>query len=454
MTSSCGVSGSSGMLAARFDQVTVVERDELADTSVRRRGVPQGSHINAFAVHGRRTVEELLPGFSDDMISLGATTMDLGADFAIRHPFGWARPFHSDLHVVCGSRGLTELVIRRKVTGLSNVSVVSQSAATGLVGDNGQVDAVLLRTTDNDKAVPLAADLVVDATGRGSRAGRWLAELGCRAPVEETVDPHVGYASRIYRIPAEHPTGWKACYLQLGPNQPRGGMLLPIEDNQWLVTLLGAGPDQPRREDDFAAFARRLSSPVLAEAISHAEPLSEVVASRSTTNRRRHITDTPSNFVVVGDAACCFNPIYAQGMTMAAIAAVLLGHCLDQRPGLDNLAHRYYRQARAKTRWAWLLATTADARSPHTDGPPLSAAQRIAGRYLDRVLIAGTEDAEVQSRFLAMYNMLQPPTSLLAPRTVLRTLRTTRFAAASHQSETVARLPEPATSLGVDPADR
>ncbi|WP_433654301.1 NAD(P)/FAD-dependent oxidoreductase [Nocardia sp. CA-128927] len=166
------------VLAPRFDGVTVVERDELTDAATRRRGVPQGSHVHGLVLRGKRTIEALIPGFTHDLIGLGAPTFDFAADFAIRNPFGWAQQFPSDLYAVSASRPLTELVIRRRVMSLPNVTALTQTTATGLIGGHGRIDAVLLRTPGSAEPVPLPADLVVDATGRGSRASRWLAELG------------------------------------------------------------------------------------------------------------------------------------------------------------------------------------------------------------------------------------------------------------------------------------
>lgn len=430
--------GIAGLLAARvltdrFSRVTVIEQDRLPADGERapepRRGVPQGRHVHGLVIGGRLAVERLVPGFADALVARGAPAFDFAAELPILTPFGWGARFPSDLRAVTASRPLVEQVVRERVTALPGVTVRDGTRATGLVGDGAAIRAVTARDSSGATAEQ-RADLVVDASGRGSKLPAWLAALGCTPPPVRMVDSGTVYASRVYAIPPGHEADWRGCFVQLAfPRRARGGVLLPIEGDRWIVSLVGAGHDRPSgREEAFLPFARSLASPALADALAGAELLTPVARSASTANRRRLLPRAgrwPGNIVLAGDAACCFNPIYAQGMGAAAFTAELLGACLAETPALDRLGPRYHRRLARLAARGWLIATLADARAPARDGGPPSPtpAARIATRWLDAVVAAGTRDPAVQLTFLRVFHMLDAPASLLAPATVRRVVR-------------------------------
>ncbi|MFF5125355.1 FAD-dependent oxidoreductase [Streptomyces syringium] len=426
--------GIAGLLTARVladhvAHVVVVEQDRLPEGPEPRRGVPQSTHVHGLGVRGLRTIEGLLPGFTDELTGAGAPLLDLAWDLAMRNPHGWAAVFPSGLGFVCAGRPLVEWTVRRMVRSAPNITFREGTRVTGLVGDATAVTGVRVETRGHpdDAPAPLPADLVVDATGRGSAVDHWLKELGCTPPPQEVIDPHLGYASRLYRIPEDHRAPWRSCYIQGGPPGPlRSGVLAPLEGGRWIVTLSGSGADRPTtREEDFLPYARGLADPLIAEAIAHAEPLTGISGSHATSNRRRLIRPgarQPGNLLLTGDALCCFNPVYGQGMTAAALGAVLLGECLSGPDGLPGLSDRYHRRLSALTGTFWDMAATADNLLPGTDGTPPTRSQRLASRYMSRVQAAGTRDPRVHLVFLEVLHSLRPPTSLFAPRTALRTL--------------------------------
>lgn len=417
-----------GLLAAQaltdhVDEVLVVERDRLPEGPVRRPGVPQSAHLHALLSRGLREIEQLLPGFAADLAAAGSRVFDFCADTAIYNPSGWGVRFPSPLKIHGASRLLMESVLRERVRAHPKVVLSTGRAVVGLVGDTTTVTGVRLHATP----APVDADLVVDATGRGSRADHWLAELGCPPVPEAVVDAHVGYASRQYDIPERHTADWHACYVQLAaPHRPRGAVLAPIEGNRWIVSLLGVTAHRPTRaEDDFLDFVRSLPTPAIANALTEATPLTPVVTTHTTGNHRRYVElahSQPINLIRLGDAVCSLNPVYAQGMSTAAAGAALLARCCRaQRHGTD-LARRFHRQLAHITDWAWQPTTAGDLSWPTTEGGPPTPFQRLVIRYTQHVFAGATKSPHVQRSVLDVLHLLRPPRSLLAPSTVTHTL--------------------------------
>jgi hypothetical protein len=269
----------------------------------------------------------------------------------------------------------------------------------------------------------MAADLVVDATGRGSRAPAWLEALGYPAPPETLVDPLLGYASRFYAIPDGFDPGWKALYLQAdAPETRRTGGLFPQEGGRWICSLSGAGGDYgPTDEEEFLAFAKGLRDPVLYEAIRDAEPLSPIRGFRRTANHRRHYERLPAwphGLVVMGDAACAFNPIYGQGMSVAAISAVALDRCL--REDRDDLERRFQKRASRSAAGAWLVATGEDLRYRETEAAPTGLSTRLINAYVDRVVAAANVNRRVCASLLDVLALTSAPASLFSAGVLAR----------------------------------
>ncbi|CAM4506959.1 FAD-dependent oxidoreductase [Nocardia ninae] len=422
--------GIAGLLAGaaaahHMDSVVIVERDELSTGPGHRAGVPQAGHVHALLAAGQRDIDYLVPGFLATLVGHGATMYDFASDVVLRNTFGWGVRFPSGIPALGASRALVEWAIRSHVLDLANVTVLQRHSCIGLVAAADSIAAVRVSEAGVRAGTELAADLVIDATGRGSRADRWLAELGYPQPAVDIIDSGVGYTSRIYRKPSGHHPDWQACYIQLGLDErARGATVMPVEGDRWLITLLSQRSDHPARtEHEFLRFARSLSSPVVAETIVASEPLTPITASRSTSSRRARFShNQPRNLVRLGDAACSFNPLYAQGMSAAARSAVLLEQILRHHDPA-RMALAFQRRLALLTLSPWLVATSADARRPGVSSNIPLYLQRALGRHIDRVQLAGTVDPHVQHRFIEVFNMLRSPPSLVTPALVARTAR-------------------------------
>ena len=263
-----------GLLAARvlsdhFDRVTIVERDPFPATASPRRGIPQANHVHALMPRGRLILEELFPGLHQEMMAAGAPLLVMGQDLAWLTPQGWGVRFESNLEVLSFTRPLLDLHVRRQLIADSRVRVMENTEIVRLLPgkQTERVAGALVRIhgENSDKVVEmqLTADLVVDATGRASRAPRWLEELGYAAPKETIINAHLGYASRLYRIPENFSADWKCAFVQAAPpERKRGGILFTVEGDRWLVTLIGGGRDYPPTDDAaFLEFARSLRAP-------------------------------------------------------------------------------------------------------------------------------------------------------------------------------------------------
>lgn len=431
-----------GLLAARvlaehFQRVTVVERDPYPSDTTVRKGVPQASHVHALMRRGQQVLERLFPGLLEELLADGAHLVDVAGEVAWLTPAGWGTRFPSDLNIIGFTRPLLDLHVRRRLGWDPRVRILEETETLRLLPaarGGGGVCGILGRTRRPGSIdAALRADLVVDATGRGSRAPRWLEELGYQAPVETVVNGFLGYASRLYRVPAGFTSNWKGAYVQLAPPEvTRGGIMLPVEDGRWLVTLLGGGRDYPPADEEgFLEFARSLPSPVIYDAIKEAEPLTPIRSHRATENRRRHyerLERQPDNFLVTGDAACAFNPVYGQGMTTAALGALALDESLrEQRrrlPGgeMNGLARSFQKRLAKANAAPWLLATSEDFRYRGIEGGTPGVMTRLMHRYMDAVVRLATRDEVVRRVFLENMHMLKTPPSLFHPRVSLRVL--------------------------------
>lgn len=431
--------GVAGLAAARaiadaFDEVVVVERDALPDQPVARAGVPQGHHVHVLLVRGKRDLERLFPGFGARMRDAGALDLDFGEAFATLRRDGWEARGPRGFRTLFASRPLTEWVIRGLLASHGHVRIRARTRVTAIALDRvrGQRRAIGVELDGRDE---LAAELVIDATGRAARGLALLAARGVAAPPASEVDPLLGYASRMYETRPRTPdVWWRGVWIDpRDPDRDRlVAVLLPIERGRFIVTLAGfSGNYPPTDEPGFDRALTMLRSPLIAEAVACATPLGPVHGSRSTGNVLRHLDhwpDAPQGFLAVGDAASAFNPVYGQGMSCAAATAELLRAIAGRGPGLDLAAQRRFVVAQAAfLDGPWRLATSADFRLAATVGErPVGA--RLLRRYMEAFHQCANVDPVVRRRRGEITNLVAPPGTVLSPpiaaRVLLHWLRT------------------------------
>lgn len=295
------------------------------------------------------------------------------------------------------------------ITLLEGYNVVDLTSTTA----RDRVTGARVRSRDGDSERVLTSDLVVDATGRGARTPALLDTLGYGRPSEDQVAVRVAYSSQLLRIP---PGTLKELIVLVSgvPGRPTGMALFGHEDNTWMFTVAGiAGREPPSEPAEMLAFAEGLAPAHVLAAIRAAEPLTEVCRFRYPGSRWRRYDKMrrfPAGLLVLGDAICSFNPIYGQGMTVAALQAQALRQCLQR--GTDGLARRYFRAAAKPIGVAWQFGVGADLNLPEVEGPrPLSL--RLANRYVDRLQTATEHDLVVAEQFTKVVALIDPPSRLL-----------------------------------------
>ncbi|MEM9770357.1 MAG: 2-polyprenyl-6-methoxyphenol hydroxylase-like oxidoreductase [Cyanobacteria bacterium P01_D01_bin.73] len=423
-------------LAERFEQVVIIERDRLYPNSPRP-GVPQTDHVHVLLAKGLEILETLFPGLTQELAIAGSPEVDWTADCQMMGFGGWNPRFESGLTTRTCSRSLLENLIRKRLRTWHNVEFMSGVSVSGLViqkgkGERDQVTGVTVRR--GTQRYSISGELVVDATGRRSALPQWLTEWGYSLPEETTIDAKLGYASQWFEIPAEYHHhqaaddtrwNWKSLLIWAKPPyQTRAGVLYPVEGNRWVVTLSGTGGDYPTAHDqDFLKFARSLRDRAIYQAIRHAVPVSPVKTYRGTANRWRHYEKMdrfPSRLVALGDGVCAFNPLYGQGMTVAALSAQRLGQWLDKtcrsdRSNLTRGGDRFRKTLGSVLQLPWLMATGEDLRWPKTEGEQPNWWMRALQRYLKEVLTLTDRFPKIHKRVWHVQHMATHPVSLFHP---------------------------------------
>jgi 2-polyprenyl-6-methoxyphenol hydroxylase-like FAD-dependent oxidoreductase len=420
-----------GLLTARvlteaYERVTVVERDVLPACGEHRRGVPQAHHLHVLLASGLAALETLFEGFAEEMMMAGGLVGDVQADARLYLDGHHYRQVPCGLYALTTSRPLLEGHVRARVAALPTVEVLDGCDAAELeVSADGRRATGLrvLPRTDGAAAQVLNADLVVDASGRGSRTPIWLEQRGYPRPTRDEVRIGFGYTSRLYRLDPDVLAG-EGARISNGtlPHRSVGGLQL-LEQGQMLVTLGGyKGNHPPVDPEGFTAFAAQLPAD-LYEVIQQGEPLSDPIPFTfpvSVRTRYERLRRFPDGLLVLGDAICSFNPTYGQGMSIAALEAHALRDCL--RGGTRRLAPRFFRAAAKIVDSAWDISVISDLQLPEVTGRR-TLKVRLVNAYLPPVHAAATVDARVGAAFLRVFNLLDPPPRLLSPTLVWRVLR-------------------------------
>jgi 2-polyprenyl-6-methoxyphenol hydroxylase-like FAD-dependent oxidoreductase len=366
------------------------------------------------------------PGMMEELNSLGAPFGDVVGDFLWFQYGHWKLRHESGLRGITVSRPCLEAAIRQQVTRLPNVTLLEDTSAIQPIFDAqaGRVTGLVVRRNQSNEEESLAADLLVDATGRGSRSTHWLEEWGFGQPQVVTVTVNVGYATRVFERRPGDLFDSNGAIVSGIPESTKYGAVLAAEGNRWVITLVGTVGDYPPSDEaGWLQFAASLPVPVVHELASRAQPLTDIISYRFPANQRRvyeHMKRFPDGYLVLGDAVCSFNPVYGQGMSVVALEAKALDE--ELAVGIHGLAARFYRRAQKIIDIPWKIATGEDLRIPEVQGTrPIGFG--LMSRYLERVHAVAAHDRLVCRKFMEVLNLLAPPSSLMSPQIAWRVLR-------------------------------
>jgi 2-polyprenyl-6-methoxyphenol hydroxylase-like FAD-dependent oxidoreductase len=424
-----------GLLAARvladfFDTVTVVERDALWDEPANRRGVPQGRHVHALLPRGAQILDSLFPGILNELVVDGAPVLDDG-DLSQLHlsysghevlRSGYITVDDDAIAMYMPSRPFLESHVRRRVQAIPKVTILGGRDVAELTAttDRNRVTGVRVDNHEGGAQQELTADVVIDAMGRGAHTPAFLERLGYGRPAEDHIVMHTTYVSQLVRIPPGT-VKEKLALISPVPGRPTGLFLTGYEHDSWMFTVFGmVGHEPPRDLAGMLLFAREYGPAHLLAAVEAGEPIGPVVQHRMPSSQWRRYDKMrrfPDGLLVCGDAFCSFNPIYGQGMSVAALDAVALQDSLQQ--GVTDLPRRYFRTAAKAIGVAWQLAAGSDLAFPEVEGRR-TASMRIVNRLVDRILTACESDAEVVGQFFKVTGLVEPPASLLNPSFIAR----------------------------------
>jgi 2-polyprenyl-6-methoxyphenol hydroxylase-like FAD-dependent oxidoreductase len=427
-----GIGGlaAAGAVSEYFENVIVLERDPLPARATPRAGTPQAQHTHVLLGGGERALESLFPGFTTALTQAGAATYRMGLDILAEIPgfdpfpqrdLGW------DGYSM--SRPLVEYTLRRTLLRRPNVALRDGCRVTQLVttGENGDVNAVRL-AGNGGASETLAADLVVEASGRGALTLDALKATKHPVPTESAVGIDMAYATCVFAIPNDASRHWKGVYtFPAAPKGRRAALMFPIEGNRWTLSLGSAHGDAPPGDlDGFLAFAKELRTPTIYRAIKDAEPVGEVVRFAFPESIWRHferLESFPRGLLPLGDCVCRFNPAYGQGMTVAAKEASILRDLLAARASasdpLDGLAQAFFAEIQEVLDTPWAVAAIGDFVYPETRGDRPADFEATLGFGRALVKLAA-RDADVHKLRMEVMNLLKPRSVYRDPALVAR----------------------------------
>jgi 2-polyprenyl-6-methoxyphenol hydroxylase-like FAD-dependent oxidoreductase len=412
-------------ISRHFGKVTIIERDVLPAEAVPRSGTPQAQHAHMLLAGGLKALQILFPGFENDLAEAGAVKIRTGKDIRFERPGFDPFPIRDlGIDTFCMSRPLLEAVTRRRVQQTANINICVRSRVTGLVAsrDAMRIEAVRY-DSEGGSVVTLEADLVIEASGRCGLTLKLLEGLSLQKPEETEIGIDQAYASTIVERPLDH--DWLGnIVLPSAPASSRGAFLFPIEKQRWLLSV-GAnhGDVPPGDRAAFMDFVRSLRTPTIYDAVRDARPVTDIVRYQLPCSIRRHferLEAFPAGLLVIGDALCRFNPVFGQGMSVAAQEAVILGRLLAEDVPMERLARDFFAAIQDPIATPWGVAVS-DFVYPATRGVrPADLAQRLQyGMALTRL---AAQDSEVHRLTAEVSQLLKPQAALREPALVARVM--------------------------------
>lgn len=422
------------VLADHFSEVVILEQGPVDEHTGAHPHAPQGYHAHVILAKGGEVLEKYFPGLQAELREIGAPVFDYGEHISLLLPAGFAPRSRTGVEVQTFTRDELERRLRGKVLALPEVTLLPSARCDGLnMTGSGRVNGVRYRMGADEHPTDMEADLVVATSGRSSSLDRWLTEMGLSVPKKRVVKAKITYTSMTFDRSEKNPPDFNVAYqMTFAPGVPRGGVILAVERNRWMCSLIGSGDQMPPTEDSaYLDFAKSLKNVGLAEQIesrTNQGPTHRYTNTKNQWHLYHKMKDWPDRLIALGDAVCIFNPVYGQGLTVAALEADLLHRTLSKRTAhrkdLAGLSREYQRAMARILLTPWTLSSNSDLMwNPHHQ--PITA--RIAHWYNEHLFEVAVRDAQVWSRFGRVANMVAPPTVLFHPTVVAKVVSQALF---------------------------
>ncbi|MFZ7759246.1 FAD-dependent monooxygenase [Bacillus thuringiensis] len=415
-------------LSTSFKEVIILEVGEKWDGKASRKRVPQSNHPHVLLKGGEKAIEELFPTITNELIEAGSIINNFTRDLKW-HQFGlWKQPFIGEVHMIQQSRPLLEWHIQKRIHQISNITIKYETLVKGLLVDGklNKVRGVKVKYLETDTQEEVHADLVVDASGFGSKSIEWLREYGIEVQ-EEKVRIDLFYATKMFKLKENEKLD--CCNVLMSPSfpdNPYGVLIQTIEDNRYFVTFSGyANEKAPQTDDEFYDFAENLSISNVTDFLNKAEGITDIKIYKIPYQVRRRfdlVNNVPEGLLVVGDAQCRFDPVFGQGVSVAAMEAHQLQLLLQGRKQLDKtFTQQFYKKAANIIETPWDMTTTEISRHPQLKRE-LTTKQKFQLWYTKQIYRLSASNSDVYIRLVRVMNLIRSPFHLFHPKVLLSVL--------------------------------
>ncbi|MGN4728219.1 FAD-dependent oxidoreductase [Bacillus cereus group sp. MYBK181-1] len=415
-------------LSTSFKEVIIIEAGERWDGKSSRKRVPQSNHPHVLLKGGENAIEELFPNITNELIEAGSIINNFTRDLKW-HQFGlWKQPFIGEVHMIQQSRPLLEWHIQKRIHQISNITIKYETLVKGLLVDAklNKVCGVKVKYLETNTQEEVHADLVVDASGFGSKSIEWLREYGIEVQ-EEKVRIDLFYATKMFKLKENEELD--CCNMLMSPSfpdNPYGVLIQTIEDNRYFVTFSGyANEKAPQTDDEFYDFAENLSISNVTDFLNKAEGITDIKTFKIPYQVRRRfdlVNNVQEGLLVVGDAQCRFDPVFGQGVSVAAMEAHQLQLLLQGRKQLDKtFTQQFYKKAANIIETPWDMTTTEISRHPQLKRE-LTTKQKFQLWYTKQIYRLSASNSDVYIRLVRVMNLIRSPFHLFHPKVLLSVL--------------------------------
>jgi 2-polyprenyl-6-methoxyphenol hydroxylase-like FAD-dependent oxidoreductase len=415
--------GISGKLAARvlsdhYKEVIILERDQEPAGPSPRKGAPQGEHLHALLHAGEYGLEKLFPGITEDFYQSGAVKINSTIDLAWYHHGAWKIRYDGGYSTTLQTRPHLEWHIDQYIRRIPNVVFYYNKVVQEFIYNEKLNQIIGVQLKDES----IKAELVVDASGVTSLTSSWLTKRGILVP-NEKVEINLSYISKQFQLSENIDRDWKIKLVY--PNPPHekvGGTISKVEDNRYIVTLMGyhnAINDKEvlNSDENFLELAKTLPKQDIYEEIKNATPLSKTFIYRipQIIWKRFEKVNLPKGLLLIGDTFCRIDPVFGQGMSIAVLEALELQKLLKKHKiELHKVPMAFHKRAAKIISPIWNMVITEDFRYPATKGiKPFGLS--VQQWYAKNIFLLSSQNQEVYDSFVKVMNLVRPITSLMKP---------------------------------------